>query len=287
MDILSKFQVDKSVELLNKIRTDEGELFPLYVNGEDKNHSEFEYAFVKFFDDINNNGIFTSIIYYGLFRVFIAFENDTEKYVKELAELIYFVKEKFPNKILKVHFITYQYNLIKGIQKEFQFEPPYPNGFYYSSHEFTMDKEHFPEFNNYKIFEINKFEEDKVEEYTLLLDNAVDFVQPPTNFQKNKESFTNDVKKKDFFSFYINDDLIGIYWLDNDLYTIEYIAIASLHQRKGYGSIILSHSIDNVLYVHKHKMAKLYCVDWNKKGLEFYTNFGMVLKGRTFQMILK
>lgn len=90
-----------------------------------------------------------------------------------------------------------------------------------------------------------------------------------------------------FLCFFINKELIGIYWLDNDLITIEYLAIAPIHQRKGYGSIILSHAINNVLFEQKHKTAKLYCVDWNKQGLAFYKKFGMLIKGHICQLIAK
>jgi hypothetical protein len=99
MKTLSDKQINKSIELLNKIRTDEGELFPCYVNGHEKEYSEIEDVFIEYFEDNENVGIFSSLIYYGLFRVFIAFEKDTDKYTAELTKLIHFTKEKIPIKI--------------------------------------------------------------------------------------------------------------------------------------------------------------------------------------------
>jgi len=267
MEILSKKQIKSSIELLNRIRTDEGELFPHYVNGEEKNHNEIENVFIKYLEDNDNVGVFTSLVYYGLFRIFIAFEKDTLNYTQTLMELIHFVKDKIPNKILKIHFIADQVKLISEIQKHFLFEPPFPNGFYYSSHEFVMDIENFKGFSNTKNLIIKNFESNKIDDYALLLDNAMTFVSPPPNFQRNKEDLANDIKDKCFYAFFCNNELVGIYWLDNDLITIEYLAISPIHQRKGYGSIILSHAINNILFEQKKKMAKLYCVDWNKKRI--------------------
>jgi RimJ/RimL family protein N-acetyltransferase len=168
-----------------------------------------------------------------------------------------------------------------------QFEPPYPNGYYYTSHEFIMEKEHFKGLYDSKDLYIRQFEEAKIDDYALLLDNAMVFVSPPPNFQGDKEKLAENIRNKVFFAFYIKNDLVGVYWLDNDLRTIEYIAISPNHQRKGYGSIILSHSLHNVFFVQNKNIAKLYCVDWNENGIKFYKKFGMVLKGHIFSMILK
>ena len=287
MVTLNQKQISNSIELLNKIRTDEGELFSCYVNGEDKNYKEIENVFIEYFEDNENIGIFTCLVYYGLFRVFIAFEKDTDKYVKELAELIRFVKAKNPDNVLRVHFIADQKKLINGIQKMIQFDPPHPNGWYYTSHEFIMDKGHFKGFVNTSNLEIKTYEPNNINDYALLLDRAMTFVSPPPDFQRNCENLAKNIENKSFFAFYIGNELVGIYWLDNDFYTIEYLAIAPTYQRQGYGCIILSHAINNVLMVQKHKMAKLYCVDWNEKGLSFYKKFGMILKGHTFSMTMK
>jgi hypothetical protein len=201
MNILNQEQISKSIELLNRIRTDEGELFPYYVNGEEKNHKEIENVHVKYFEENDNVGIFASLVYYGLFRVFIAFDKDTKNYTQTLVELIHSVKDKIPNKILKIHFIADQVILIGEILKEIQFEPPFPNGFYYSSYEFIMNEDHFKGFYNSKGLEITKFENSRVKDYALLLDNAMIFVSPPANFQNNIEKLANDIRNKCFYAF--------------------------------------------------------------------------------------
>jgi len=285
---LTQEQINKSIELLNKIRTDDGELFPQYVNEEYEKYEYIQNGVVRFFDDGKNTGIFASLIYWGLFRIFIAFEKDTDEYATELAELIELVKAKNPDCLPKVYFIAEHKQMINAIMKKTKFQPPLPNGFYYSSHEFVMDKEHFKEYPNDKHLEIRPYEARRIEDYALLLDNAMTFASPPTNFRGNISGLAEKVKEKALSAFYKNDELVGLYWFDNDypFYTIDFIAVAPAHQRKGYGSIILSHAINNVLTYQKMETAKLYCVDWNEKGLSFYKKFGMILKGHMWSASL-
>jgi len=280
--VLNQEQIDKSVELLNKIRTDEGELLPDYVNEVYKKiNKSIVYGFARFFDDGDNCGIFASMMYYGIFRVFIAFEKDTDKYSKELAELINLVKKENPGRSPGVHFIADQTKLIESMRNTMNF-----NEGFYASHEFMMDKEHFKGFVNDKDLEIKPYELDKVGEYALLLDKSMTFVSPPTNFQGDIMGLAERIWGNAFSAFYKNGELVGLYWLDNDFYTIDIMVVAPEHQRKGYGSIILSHAVDNVLSVQQNPMAKLYCVDWNKKGLAFYKKYGMIQIGHTYSMNL-
>lgn len=280
--VLTQEQINKSIKLLNRIRTDEGELFPDYVNKEaDKKYGAIEKPIVRFFDDVENTGVFASLIFWDIFRVFIAFEKDTGKYAKELADMICLTKEKTPGRSPNVHFIAEQKKLIEAMRNTMNFKQDF-----YASYEFVMDKEHFKGFINNKKLEIRPFEANKINDYALLLDNAMTFVSPPTNFQGDKTGLAEQIKDNAFSAFYKNGELAGLYWLDNDFYTINIMAVAPAHQRKGYGSIILSHAIDNVLTVQKHKTAKLYCVDWNEKGLAFYQKFGMIQKGHTYSMDL-
>jgi GNAT superfamily N-acetyltransferase len=283
---LNQEQINKSIELISKIMTDEGELFPCYVNGEDKKHNDIKNGIVRFFDDSENAGVFASVYFYG-FKIFIAFEKDTDKYSQELAEFIRLAKEKNPSISPNVFFIAEQKNLINGMMQTFQFAPPLPNGFYYTSHEFVMDKEHFKGFANDKHLEIRPFEAGMIDAYSLLLDNAMTFASPPPNFQGYKQNLAEDLKKKVFYAFYKANELVGLYWLDNDFRTIDIMAVAPIHQRQGYGGIILSHAINNVLTEQKHMNAILYCVDWNDKGLAFYKKYGMIPKGHAYSMNLK
>ena len=282
--VLNQEQINKSVELLNRIRTDEGELFPDYVNGIYKKIKGcIDYGFARFFDDGDNCGVFASMSYFGLFRVFIAFDKDTEKHAQDFAELINFVINENSGEKPNVHFIAEQTKLIETMRKTMDFESGH-----YASREFVMDKENFNGFKNEKNLEIRPYEAHRVGDYALLLDRSMTFVSPPTNFQGDKEKLARRIWENAFTSFYKDKELVGLYWLDNDFYTIDIIAVAPEHQRKGYGHIILSHAIDNILTVQKrHTMAKLYCVDWNPKGLAFYKKSGMINIGHTYSMNLK
>jgi len=240
---------------------------------------------MKFFDDGENTGVFLSLLYFGSFRIFIAFEKDTDKYSDELAELIHASKEKIPDNSPRVYFIAEQKKLIENLQKIVKFNQKY----YYASHEFVMDKEHFKGFVNDKQLEIKQFEAEKIGDYAQLLDKTMTFVSPSPNFQGDLAGLVErveKVKENAFYTFYKNGDLVGLYWLDNDFYTIDIMAVSPEYQRCGYGGIILSHAINNVLTEQKHDEAKLYCVDWNEKGIAFYKKYGMILKGHTYAVNL-
>jgi len=291
--ILNPEQIKKSEELLNRIRSDEGELLSDYVNREeDTKYDAIENGMVRFFDDDENEGVFASLIFFGMFRIFIAFEKDTDKYTQELAELIHSAKEKNSDIPARVYFIAEQKKLIEGLQQSVKFDQEN----YYAAHEFIMDRKHFKGFANDKNLEIKPFEADKIGDYALLLDNAMTFVSPPANFQGNLAGLAERlerVKENAFYTFYKDGELVGLYWLDNDFYTIDIMAVAPAHQRKGYGSIILSHAINNVFTEQKiaatgekFETAKLYCVDWNEKGLAFYKKYGMIKKGHTYAVSL-
>lgn len=279
---LNQEQINKSIELLNRIRSDEGELLPDYVNKEEgKKYEEIENPIVRFFDDGENAGIFAGLVFYGMFRIFIAFEKDTDKYVKELSELILLSKEQNPNSSPRVYFIGGQTKLIDSLNQTVKFN----REDYYASHEFIMDRKHFKGFVNDKQLEIKPYEADKIYDYARLLDRAMTFVSPPTNFQGNTAGLAEKVdrvKENAFYTFYKDGELVGLYWLDNDFYTVYNLAVAPEYQRQGYGDIILSHAIDNVFTVQKNNTAKLYCVDWNEAGLAFYKKYGMILKGHTY-----
>ena len=283
---LTQEQINRSIELLNRIRSDEGELFPECVDVTEGKQKEYlENCVLRYFDDSDNCGIYISMVFFGSYRVFIAFENDTDKYVKELSELILLSKKQNPGSSPCVYFIGDQTKLIDSLNQTVKFDQDN----YYASHEFIMDREHFKGFVNDKQLEIKPYEAVKIGDYAQLLDKAMTFVSPPTNFQGNTAGLAEKVdrvKENAFYTFYKDGELIGLYWLDNDFYTIYNLVVAPEYQRQGYGDIILSHAIDNVFTVQKHETAKLYCVDWNEKGLAFYKKYGMILKGHTYAVSL-
>jgi len=274
-------QIAKGIDLLNKIRTDEGEVFTECVN------DTRDFCTIKFFDDGDSTGIFFSLLYYGSLRIFIVFEEDTDNYVQELSVLILATAEQNPDYLPRVYFREENKKLIEKLRETITFQPPYPNGFYYTSHEFVMDREHFKGYINDRGLDVRPYADDRLEDYLLLLDSAMTFASPPPNFRGNRENMRGELTKKVFRSFYKDQRLAGLYWLDNDFVTIQFLAVSSEYQWQGYGSVILSHAIHTVLSDPKHEMAKLYCVDWNAKGLNFYKKFGMIPKGHMLMMIVE
>lgn len=279
LSLFTQEQIKKSTELLSKIDTDTGSLFNGCVNK--------DYCNQNFFDDGENAGVFFSLLFYGNLRIFIAFEYDTDKFAHELSELILSSKEKYIDIPVRVWFRNENRKVISSLRQLIKFEPELPNGFHYASHEFVMDREHFKGFVNDKQLEIKPYDGNKLDDFLLLLDNAMTFASPPPNFRGNRENMAEELKKKVFWSFYKGNELIGLYWLDNDFYTIDIMAVSPNYQRHGYGSIILSHAINTVLSDQKYDMAKLYCVDWNAKGLNFYKKFGMITKGHRYLMTVE
>jgi RimJ/RimL family protein N-acetyltransferase len=271
---LTKEQIDKSFELLGRIRTDESDVLLECINGETDPY------IIKYFNDTDNKGVFLSLLYWGSFRIFIAFEKDTDKYTKDLVDLIHSTIEMNQGGNPTIYFIEEQQLIISGLKKVIKFDE---NSFY-ASHEYIMDVSHFEGFVNSQQLYIKPYEEDKIADYLLLLDNSMTFVIPPPRFQENKSSMSEDLRKKVFYSFYRNEKLVGLYWLDNDFRTIDIMAVDCEYQRQGYGHTILSHAINNIFTEQKKDKATLYCVDWNPKGNAFYQKYGMLSKGHMCSM---
>ena len=285
MDVIKTAQYDEdqianAVELLNKIRTDEGEVFTECVCGERK------YSVIKLFNEDGNAGIFFSLLYYGSLRMFIAFEEDAEEYAHELSELIRLTAKKYPGCSSRVYFKEENKKLIESLRAEITFLPPYPNRWHYTSQEFLMDRNNFNRSADDKRLEVRTYDDERLDDYLSLLDGAMTFASPLSNFRGDREQMRNELTKKVFRSFYREGRLVGVYWLDNDHYTIEVLAVSPEHQRRGYGGAMLSHAIETVLNDPKQRAAKLYCVDWNANGLNFYKKFGMIAGGHMVMMVL-
>ncbi|MCL2665464.1 MAG: GNAT family N-acetyltransferase [Defluviitaleaceae bacterium] len=273
--VLTQAQIRKGSELLSRIRTDEGYVLSDCASG------ETNYCIMKFFDDGENAGVFLSLIYFGSFRIFIAFDKDTGKFSNELAELVRESIRMCPGCKPRLYFIAEHIKTIDALHHILNFN----HADRYASHEFIMGRENFKGFENGRQLEIKKFESDKIADYARLLDEAMTFVSPSVDFQGDLNGFAkrvNNVKENAFYTFYQNGELVGLYWLDNDFYTIDVMAVAPVHQRRGYGGVILSHAINNVLIDQKQYEAKLYCVDRNAKGIAFYKKYGMILKGHLY-----
>ena len=235
-----------------------------------------------------DNGLFISLLYYGSLRAFISFDGDGgAEHALELTSLLRAAKVSFPKNRLCVYFNYENRTLIAEIMNHVDFEPPYPNGFYYMSREFVMDREHFAAKPSNVRLDVRPYEFMRTADYAALVDASFTFASPPPNFSANITGMAETLSKKVFNAFYDGNGLIGVYWLDNDNSTIEFIAVAPDRQRRGYGHIILSHAIETVFSDPGKCAAKLYCVDWNEKGLAFYRKFGMLEKGHMQMMVVE
>jgi ribosomal protein S18 acetylase RimI-like enzyme len=111
----------------------------------------------------------------------------------------------------------------------------------------------------------------------------MDFASPPANYKINKEQnmklFSERAENNSFEAFWMDDKLIGLYWRKNA--EIDTLAVSVKHQRKGYGSAILTRAIEMTFANTSADFVYLYAVDWNPKGQSFYKKYGMEQKGHS------
>jgi GNAT superfamily N-acetyltransferase len=128
------------------------------------------------------------------------------------------------------------------------------------------------------------YDEKYIDKYLNLLDGSMIFTDTPMNYRGNKTHYLNLFKeraaKNSFEAFWKDDELIGLYWRDN--FEIDTLAVNKTHQRKGYGTDILTRAIQSVFDHTDSDFARLYAVDWNEKARMFYTKYGMEASGHSY-----
>jgi len=90
-----------------------------------------------------------------------------------------------------------------------------------------------------------------------------------------------------FKAFWYQTNLIGLYlrgWKCGD--QIELLAVEPDQQRKGYGTYILYHAINNLFTSTEKEEMYLYCVGHNVSGQSFYKKAGMSVNGHSYKMKL-
>jgi GNAT superfamily N-acetyltransferase len=131
--------------------------------------------------------------------------------------------------------------------------------------------------------------EEQFDFYIDMLDEVLSIFKLPPQYRKNKLSYKEKFRllkeQKSFESFWIDDELIGLYWRSGA--HINNIAVLKKHQSKGYGRKILSRAIENVFQSTTDPFAYLYCADWNDKAIRFYSKMLMQRSGYSYKMPIR
>ncbi len=227
------------------------------------------------------DGVFSACIFEDNLRIHIACNEDTDIYNHEICDLINEALHK-STKTSPIIWIWNDNRRIIGYIKQ-TFNTITGGKHDYASIEFIMRREKHIS-NGKQSLIIRPYEPEHIDEYLMLLDEAMTFVSPPPNFRGNKDGCMTQFKDRNdvqsFEAFWKNDELIGLYWRKNA--EIDIMAVSTKHQRKGYGNIILNRAIDMVFENTDEEYAYLYAVDWNEQGQAFYKKYGMEVNGHSY-----
>jgi len=230
-----------------------------------------------------NEGVFHSCQIYDCLRIHIAFVENTDCYNEEIAAFIRQAMHTSGHSSCYIWLCNENRKITEYLKEVFQIGPEPGGKHHYASTEFIVRREMFNPTTHNDAVEIRQYEEKYMDDYLLMLDGSMTFASPPFDFMKNKnhylERFNELNKQCAFEAFWLQDELVGLYWRVNA--EIDIMAVAEKHQRKGYGSMILTRAIQMVFETTDAEYAYLYAVDWNKKGCAFYQKYGMLKNGHS------
>lgn len=103
--------------------------------------------------------------------------------------------------------------------------------------------------------------------------------------QLRKDHFINMVKKGNYFAMEIDGQFVGELYVNrfgSDEAHLRRIGVAKLHQRKGYGTILMKHAIDWFKKEDGISTVHLYTQDHNIPAQSLYKKFGFKVTGITW-----
>jgi ribosomal protein S18 acetylase RimI-like enzyme len=275
-------QIEYAALQIGLIDSGERDIFLKKVNTDDQ-------VDIKLLCDGDVTGVYFSCFFYGDSRVHVAIScsEDTDRYNEEISSCVLSSLEKTKLSSCSIWIRNENKKVIQYLKERFHIKPDCGNH-YYASIEFIMRREQMKA-TTLNGLEIRTYEEKYIDDYLQLLDESMTFTDPPPNYRGNKEHylqyFGERNKNKSFESFYKDNQLIGLYWRKNA--EIDTLAIATNSQRKGYGSILLTRAIQMIFKNTDSEYAYLYALDWNEKGQNFYTKYGMEQNSHSYRLCLK
>jgi GNAT superfamily N-acetyltransferase len=277
--ILDKLEIEFSAKEIGEIDSGEKDIFQ-----ETRNTKHEFYSRVFYKSNKEMAGVFFSCEYSGFLRIHIAFEGDPAHFNADISTLIRSTIQKSELHTGWIWIKNDNRSIIEYLRQFFHITPNC--GIYdYASEEFFLRRENFKKNSENHSLVIKPFEAESINDYLILLDNAMTFGNPPPNYLGHKEDFSKLFEKKkaenSFEAFWeINHELIGLYWRDGA--EIDIMAVSANHQRQGYGALILARAIEMALINTDKEFVYLYAVDWNEKGRKFYRKFGMELNAHSY-----
>ncbi len=236
----------------------------------------------KIFHNGGMAGVFYSCVIFGGLRMHISFETDTGEFNEDLAICVQSALKKADMASCSIWIFNEDKKIIRFLKERFRIAPEGAHD--YASIEYIMRRERFDRTADQSVLKIRSYEEDHIDDYLILLDGSMTFVDPPPNFLGGKghwlQCFAERANDNSFEAFWKRDRLVGLYWRKNA--EIDILAVGMEHQRKGYGSIILTRAIDMVFKNTDADFAYLYAVNWNVKGQSFFQKYGMVQNGHSY-----
>ena len=266
---MDRAQIEYAAALIGRIDSGERGIFLDSVNTENQVEAR-----------LFPGGIFYSCTAYKGLRIHIAFETDTDAFNGELAALVRASLKKSGSTRCVLWIWNDNRKIIEHLKEAFHVTQK--GSHHYASVEFIMRRENFHPAPD-DTLEIRPYEPKRLFAYLNMLDHSMTFSEAPKyrlNAIHNAKGFAKYAKNNAFEAFWKDGKLVGLYWLKNA--EVDTLAVAAGHQRKGYGTIILSRAIEMAFRRTDKDYAYLYAVDWNKKGQSFYRKYGMEASGHSY-----
>ena len=266
---LDQSQIDLASELIAKIGFEFQTKFLTTVNTEDQ-------VVVKVF---GNDGVYFSRTDENYVTINIAFEQDADSFNDEITALVQQTVDKAKEK--PVHLWIYKQNtkMIEHLIAHYNIKPSSGES-YYTSIEFIMRRENFQPKYLHANIDMRPYEEEHIDTYLEMIDGTGFFSGYSASKVSIMKHFEADANKNQFEAFWVNGELVGLYWL-KDL-EIDMLAVSAKHQRKGYGNDLLTRAIERTVETTDLAFAVLYAVDYNPKAQAFYKKYGMEVLGQPF-----
>jgi len=118
------------------------------------------------------------------------------------------------------------------------------------------------------ILEIKQYENNFLDDCLNLFNEAMVFKIPPHFYFDERDHYFEQLqfnsKNLVFETFWKENELIGLYWLCDE--EIDIIAVSPNHQRKGYGSLILTRAIEKAFQTSNKDCVWLIASNFNEKA---------------------
>jgi len=225
-------------------------------------------------------GVFYSYTYYGVLRVYITLDADTNVYNSVLSALLQSSIEKSDCAMGLLYIRKKTPKATAFLEENFHITPS-DKLFFYESKKFAITREQFnAEYDN-SVLELRPYDDSYLDELLRLFDEAYIFCMPPTFHMDQREQQLEELRHcRDNFTletFWKDDELVGYY--NNVENEVDGIAVFPKFQGKGYGTIILTRAISRIFENTDSNIAWLIAASFNEKACSFYRKNGMEVHG--------